>query len=95
VWNEPQFPQNGGWEPEALARYANDCARALHEAGLPVKVGVPLHMGDTHWNERLCAALDIEDGPCTAPSGTFTHPLIGPRSTPRETWPPLCTLSVR
>jgi hypothetical protein len=29
VWNEPQFAQNGGWDPEGLARYANDCARAL------------------------------------------------------------------
>jgi len=60
VWNEPQFAENGGWEPEALARYANDCARALKDAGLPVKVGVPLHMNDDAWNRRLCRALDPE-----------------------------------
>ncbi|NOY80768.1 MAG: hypothetical protein GXP31_07160 [Kiritimatiellaeota bacterium] len=58
VWNEPQFDKNGGWPPEALARYANDCAGALKGAGLPVKVGVPLHMGDSEWNERLCKMLD-------------------------------------
>ncbi len=57
VWNEPQFDKNGGWPPEAMARYANDCAKALKGAALPVKVGVPLHMADAAWNERLCRVL--------------------------------------
>ncbi len=57
VWNEPQYDNNGAWPPEALARYANDCARALKGAALSVKVGAPLHMEDREWNERLCKAL--------------------------------------
>lgn len=62
AWNEPQFPQNGHWEPDAMARYVNDIALAARKEGLPFRVLAPLHMDPTtagkEWNERLCQGLD-------------------------------------
>lgn len=62
AWNEPQFAQNGNWQPEAMARYVNHIALASQQAGLPFRVLAPLHMNPAakgqEWNERLCQKLD-------------------------------------
>jgi hypothetical protein len=61
VWNEPQFPQNGAWDAQDMARYAVDCAHAIHAVDPTVQVGVPLHEDDMQWNWQLLhdiAAID-------------------------------------
>ena len=62
VWNEPQYKRKGSWDPSDLARYATDCAKAIKQTNMNVRVGVPLNMdpSQTKWNEDLCSLLSTD-----------------------------------
>lgn len=61
VWNEPQFPQNGAWGPKDMARYAIDCATAIHAVDPAIEVGVPLHEDDMQWNQQMLHHIAATD----------------------------------
>jgi hypothetical protein len=58
AWNEPQHEQNGLWDADLFANYVNDLAARIKKLRLPIKVGAPLNMDDSDWNEKLCKRLN-------------------------------------
>ncbi|MCF7855359.1 MAG: hypothetical protein K9N51_11225 [Candidatus Pacebacteria bacterium] len=61
VWDEPQFPQKGAWEPEDMARYVMDISRALRALNPQIKIALPLHLGDVEWNRRAMQTIAREN----------------------------------
>jgi hypothetical protein len=72
TWNEPQFPNNGAWDPQMYARYTLDVARAIHKVDPSVQIGVALHEDDMQWNHTMLSTIAAQDP--NAISFAITHP---------------------
>ncbi len=77
IWNEPQFTQNGNWQPDDFARYVFDCAVAIRNAHPSLNIYVPGHEDDLSWNveffDDLQSIMDTNSAP-NAVDGIVTHP---------------------
>ncbi|MEK6796387.1 MAG: LamG-like jellyroll fold domain-containing protein [Spirochaetota bacterium] len=64
IWNEPQFPGNGTWDPVSFAAYTKDAARHVRSIGKKIKIAASLNLGDAVWNDQLLQRIQPEEIDC-------------------------------